>query len=138
MLGKNEPQVYADITKNIILGYVLDGMNSLEGIRATYPEAEKIPASRAVKLIEQNYINLPVKILSKSEYIMGFESLCPKYCEHNSTHSSFQDGDLYYGQLTTCYVRIKHNYYSFIDYLGSSHKELLQRIKDAGYEGEFF
>lgn len=135
---ENEPQVYADITKNLIIGYVLDGMNSLEGIRGAYPQAEKIPASRAVKLIEQNYINLPIKNLLKSEFIMGFESLCSEYSEHNPAHSSFQDSELYYGQLTTCYVRIEHNYYSLIDYLGSSHKALLQRIKDGGYEGAFF
>lgn len=126
-------QCFVSLSKRVVIdvirenGSTLINGNTLEEIRERYPDAQQMSLEEAKEALESNLIGDPERI-SKEQFIEALEVLPPESWRNCGETESFKMSEYFYGNITSIYVRIGNEYFSFNDRGTLSHDDIIRKV----------
>lgn len=102
---------------------------TLNEIRARYPDAEYIEFEKAIKIIEEKH-RLPVREITKEYFWEMLEVLPPAGWKKETGCESFKLSEKWSGNITDIYARIDKRYFTLRDTIFLPHNEIIKRCKE--------
>jgi hypothetical protein len=102
---------------------------TLEEIRARYPDAEYIEFEKAIKISEDLH-RLPVREITEKDFWEMLEVLPPAGWKQEPNCESFKLSERWSGNITDIYARIGERYFTLRDTIFLPHAEIIRRCKE--------
>lgn len=99
---------------------------TLEEIRARYPDAEYIIFDDAIKISEEKH-RLPVREITEKDFWEMLEVLPPAGWKQEPNCESFKLSERWSGNITDIYARIGERYFTLRDTIFLPHTEIVNR-----------
>lgn len=102
---------------------------TLEQIRAKYPDAELIAWETASRIMDEAN-RLPVSEITEQEFWYYLEVLPPAGWRHGTNNESFKMSERYSGYITSIFARQDNRYFQLRDDIRLSHDEIMRRVSE--------
>jgi len=102
---------------------------TLEEIRARYPDAEYIKFDDAIK-ISNDKNRLPVREITEKDFWEMLEVLPPEGWKQETNCESFKLCEYWSGTITDIYARIGKRYFTLRDSARTPHAEIIRRCQE--------
>lgn len=98
---------------------------SLDEIRARYPDALQMDIDKAADAIEQLYCSKHPTPITEHAFLAALEELPPVEWHTNANSESFKSPEALSGRVTSIYVRIGQQFYQFYERFGMKHRDIV-------------
>lgn len=110
-------------------GLSMYSQNTPEMVKERYPDAILIHVSEAILIMEEANIDKVAKPISKEQFWDALECLPPQNWVRREFTESFKMCEYLTGQITSIYVRIGKEYFTFHDRASMTHDQIVAKTR---------